>query len=301
MKASFHFLVFLLLAAWLQAQTAPAITTQPQRIAVAAGQAATLSVTATGGGLGYQWRKGGTPISGATGASYAISSAQTAAAGSYDVVVTNPLGSVTSGAVNLVVGQAASDGYVYNDFGGQLTIVGYQGPGGAIVIPATIAGKPVVQLGSNAFVYLTSPTSVVIPEGVRSLEQGVFFGCPNLTSVVVPSTVTSISAYVFQQCPQLASIVVAAGNSVFSSEGGILYNKAKTMLLQCSRAVTGTLDLTATVTTIAGGAFFGCTFSRLSFPAAITTIDSGGFYALGGLASVYFRGNAPALSTPGPV
>ena len=279
--------------------SAPLITTPPAKTEAAVGQAVTLSVTATGGGLGYQWTKDGSAISGATSASYVISSARLTDGGMYDVVVSNTLGTATAGN-RLVVGQAASDGYVYDDNAGQLTLVGYQGPGGAITIPASIGGKPVVSLGRDLFAYRSTLSSVVIPEGVKTLVQGVFFSCPNLTSVVVPSTVSSVGAYVFQQCPQLASIVVAAGNPAFSSEGGILYNKAKTMLLQCSRAVTGALDLPATVTSIGRHAFFGCTFSRLSFPAAITTIDSGGFYALGGLVSVYFRGNAPALSTPGP-
>ena len=283
----------------LAAGTVPVITTPPAKTEAAVGQSVTLSVTATGGGLGYLWTKDGSAISGATSASYVISSARLTDGGMYDVVVSNTLGSATAGN-RLVVGQAASDGYVYDDNAGQLTLVGYQGPGGAITIPASIGGKPVVSLGYGLFSYQSTPTSVVIPEGVKTLVQGVFFSCPNLTSVVVPITVSSVGAYVFQQCPRLASIVVAAGNPAFSSEGGILYNKAKTMLLQCSRAVTGTLDLPATVTSIANQAFFGCTFSRLSFPAAITTIDSGGFYALGGLVSVYFRGNAPALSTPGP-
>src|SRR5207249_2598000 len=50
---------------------APTITTQPVSQTVTAGQPATFSVSATGTApLSYQWQKGVTPISGATGASY---------------------------------------------------------------------------------------------------------------------------------------------------------------------------------------------------------------------------------------
>ena len=83
---------------------APAIATQPAAQSVTAGQAATLTVVATGGGtLTYQWRKGGVAISGATAASYTIAATATADAGSYDVVVTNGAGSVTSAVVALTV------------------------------------------------------------------------------------------------------------------------------------------------------------------------------------------------------
>jgi hypothetical protein len=53
--------------------------------------------------LSYQWRKGGTAISGATSATYTISATAASDAGSYDVVVTNSAGSVTSSAATLTI------------------------------------------------------------------------------------------------------------------------------------------------------------------------------------------------------
>ncbi len=73
------------------------ITTHPLSYTAAVGGSVTFSAAATGSApLGYQWRKGGTPIGGATLSSYAIASVGTSNAGSYDVVVTNILGSGTS-------------------------------------------------------------------------------------------------------------------------------------------------------------------------------------------------------------
>ena len=54
------------------AVVAPAITTQPAAQTVADGQAATFSVTATGTSPGYQWKKNGTDIPGATSSTYTI-------------------------------------------------------------------------------------------------------------------------------------------------------------------------------------------------------------------------------------
>ncbi len=64
----------------------------------------TLSITATGTpGPTYQWRKDGINIPGATSASYSIPAADNDDAGSYDVVVSNSCGSVTSNPATVTV------------------------------------------------------------------------------------------------------------------------------------------------------------------------------------------------------
>jgi glucose/arabinose dehydrogenase len=83
---------------------APAIVQQPSSITLSAGQPATFSVTATGTApLKYQWQKNGVSISGATAATYSIASTTSSHAGSYRVVVSNTVGSVTSNAAQLTV------------------------------------------------------------------------------------------------------------------------------------------------------------------------------------------------------
>ena len=82
----------------------PAIGTQPTSQSVTTGSSVTFSVAATGEGtLSYQWKKDGTIISGATSASYSISSTATSDAGNYSVTVTNSWGSTASNAASLTV------------------------------------------------------------------------------------------------------------------------------------------------------------------------------------------------------
>ncbi|MCX6954222.1 MAG: hypothetical protein NTV51_18890, partial [Verrucomicrobia bacterium] len=83
----------------------PTITTQPQSTAVVIGGQLTLSVVGTGGGLSYQWKLDGTPIPGATSATYTRSNAQPADSGRYTVDVINSAGATTS-AVAVVSVQA---------------------------------------------------------------------------------------------------------------------------------------------------------------------------------------------------
>lgn len=95
---------------------APTISAQPQPVTITAGATATFSVTASGSGsLTYQWRHNSTPISttsnpSAATATLTINNAQSADAGSYDVIVSNGVNpAATSNAATLTVN--APDAY----------------------------------------------------------------------------------------------------------------------------------------------------------------------------------------------
>ena len=91
--------------ATLTVQVPPSITVQPVSVTVTAGQTANFSVTAAGTSpLSYQWQENGANINGATSPSYATPAAKTSDNGAAFVVsVTNPAGSVSSGAATLTV------------------------------------------------------------------------------------------------------------------------------------------------------------------------------------------------------
>jgi Abnormal spindle-like microcephaly-assoc'd, ASPM-SPD-2-Hydin len=84
---------------------APSISTQPASQTLAAGQAATFLVAASGSApLSYQWQKNGAAISGATSSTYITPAAATSDTGSqFTVVVSNSAGNVTSNAATLTV------------------------------------------------------------------------------------------------------------------------------------------------------------------------------------------------------
>ena len=91
-------------AATLTVKVVPVITAHPASLTVNPGVSASFAVTATGTApLSYQWKKDGTSISGATGATYTIASTQQTHEGSYTCVVTNSVGSATSNAATLTV------------------------------------------------------------------------------------------------------------------------------------------------------------------------------------------------------
>lgn len=106
--------------------TIPTITTQPAPQTVTAGQTATFSVTATGTApLSYQWQKNGANVSGAIGASYTTPATASSDNGStFDVVVTNTAGSITSQPAMLTVNSTNTAPTVITQPGNQSVTAG---------------------------------------------------------------------------------------------------------------------------------------------------------------------------------
>lgn len=88
----------------LTVHTAPIVTIDPTTQGACEGGAVTLSVTASGDPAPtFQWRHNGGDIGGATEATLVIDPVAMSAGGTYDVVVNNLCGTVTSGAAMLTV------------------------------------------------------------------------------------------------------------------------------------------------------------------------------------------------------
>ncbi len=92
----------------IPAPVAPSITTQPASLTVNAPASATFSVVATGDApLGYQWRRNGVNIGGATSSSYVLNPTAVADSGAqFDVIVSNTAGTITSAPATLTVNPA---------------------------------------------------------------------------------------------------------------------------------------------------------------------------------------------------
>ncbi len=83
--------------------TPPSISAQPGNDTKCEGQGTSFSVTASGGTLSYQWKKGGIAISGATNSTYSIGTLAVGDAGNYTVDVTNSCQTLPSSAAVLTV------------------------------------------------------------------------------------------------------------------------------------------------------------------------------------------------------
>jgi hypothetical protein len=104
--------------------------------------------------------------------------------------------------------------------GGGVVITAYTGPGGAVIIPGTIGGKPVTGIGEAAFYSCSRLASAVTAEGVTSIDSWTFFQCVSLKTVTIPDSVTRVGEKAFGACFSLkpkirANIEQRFGSRVF--------------------------------------------------------------------------------------
>jgi len=115
----------------------------------------------------------------------------------------------------------------------------------------------VTKIGEAAFEYCESLTSITIGNKVTTIGYRAFTVC-DITSITIPNSVTSIGNYAFDICRSLTAINVDSGNSAYSSQDGILFNKDKTELIRYPPGKTGEYTIPNSVTKIEGSAFLDC-------------------------------------------
>ena len=162
-----------------------------------------------------------------------------------------------------------------------------------IVIPDSVK-----EIGEGAFA-ITSLKSVKIPEGVTTIEDGLFSSCFALTSVtipdsvvtigdeafyqcvlleniVIPDGVTAIGKSTFKSCRGLKSIKVADGNTIYDSREGcnaIIEKATNTLIYGCKNTM-----IPNSVTKIGDGAFHECTkLKSITIPDAVKEIAGDAF------------------------
>jgi len=210
-------------------------------------------------------------------------------------------GSVTS------IGNNAFSGTLWLEVQGDFVIVNgillaYQGSAKEVVIP-----QGVVRIEDEAFAWNSTLEIAVISEGVESIAVNAFYCCDNLKQLEIPGSVMEIGIdyYIccFKTCPNLEYINVSPDNANYMSENGVLFNKARTILL-CyptgNKAVSYTIPdgsvrienwafqncknlnsitFSDTVTEIGYFAFSGCdSLKNVSVPQNVLKIEEGAFY-----------------------
>ena len=153
------------------------------------------------------------------------------------------------------------------------------------------------EINQNAFKNCNSLTSITIPDGVTSIGENAFYYCNSLTSITIPDTVTSIGDYAFHNCSSLTSIEVDQTNTTYSSEDGVLFNKAKTTLIQYPIGNTRTsYIIPSSVTSIGKSAFYYCnSLTSITIGKIVTNIYYNAFSNCCALAEVY---NYSSLTIP---
>lgn len=160
---------------------------------------------------------------------------------------------------------------------GYVVVTGNSNVSGAITIPDTHNGEPVVGIGRDAFLNCDGLTSITIPSSVKSIGWYAFSGCTGLTSITIPDSVTEIDWFAFANCTGLTTVTIGGnceiGAGAFSG-------------------CTALTDVTIQngITGIGWSAFKGCTnLDNITIPGTVTVVDRYAFYNCGKLANVYYK------------
>lgn len=165
-------------------------------------------------------------------------------------------------------------------------------------------------IDERAFAECSSLESITIPEGVKTVGEHAFASCTSLKSLAFPSSLTTIGEDALYGLKSLESVTVGKGNANFSSNDGVLFDKAGTTLLLYPQSKPDvqyaiphgvksfkmfafkdtkvkSLILPSTMTSIDIYAFSGCSsLVSISIPASITSIGQGVFDECSSLASI---------------
>ena len=121
-----------------------------------------------------------------------------------------------------------------------------------------------------------------IPDGVDTIGESAFYGCPDLSNLYIPESVSNYWSDSFNKCGRL-SINVSQNNPKLSSQDGVLFNKDKTRLIRYAQDGSS-YKIPDTVTEIFSYAFCDCSsLTDIYIPNCVNYI---GRYAFSGCRSL---------------
>jgi len=144
----------------------------------------------------------------------------------------------------------------------------------------------VTRIGYGAFSSCSNLTNVTINESVESIDIFAFIRCSKLSSVRIPESVTSIGIHAFLYCANLKEIVVGTNNPAYTSDDGILFDQARTRLIECPGGKTGNYVIPDSVASIANGAFCGAGLNSVTIDNSVSDIGTETFFGCYNLTSV---------------
>lgn len=185
-----------------------------------------------------------------------------------------------------------------------------------IVLPAKLKEVPY-----HCFYNCDALTRIEIPPLVDTIGVDAFVNCEVLEEVVIPKATTIIPPNSFWDSPSLMSFIVHPDNPTNKSIGGVLFDKAGTILKLYPAARKGSYAIPETVITIQNlgfknaqyltavqlpnslqtipiHAFQSCGELRwVNIPASVQSVKLSAFYGCAKMERAVFAGDAPTLGT----
>lgn len=181
--------------------------------------------------------------------------------------------------------------FTYVNHGDSIEITGFDNSVSDVVIPSEIEGLPVTAISVGAF-YLSTITSIEVPDSVTSIGEMAFLGCTSLKSVKLSTGVAKIDKNAFGSCSALQEIQVAKDNPNFSSLNGVLYSKKQdTLVIYPAAKTDAAYIIPSNVTSVAMYAFSENPYlETLTIPNSLIKVGDSAFYNCKNLRAVSYNG-----------
>lgn len=181
--------------------------------------------------------------------------------------------------------------FAYVNHGDSIEITGFDNSVSDVVIPSEIEGLPVTAISVGAF-YLSTITSIEVPDSVTSIGEMAFLGCTSLKSVKLSTGVAKIDKNAFGSCSALRKVQVAKDNPNFSSLDGVLYSKAQdTLVIYPAAKTDAAYTIPGGVTSVAMYAFSENPYlETIAIPNSLIKVGDSAFFNCKNLRSVSYNG-----------
>lgn len=157
---------------------------------------------------------------------------------------------------------------------------------GKITIPKKLGGYPVSAI--DGFGYRKGITSVIIPEGVKTISYGAFGNCEDLKSITIPKSLTGIGELAFLECEKLQEVHISSLKSwckidFDNRESNPLYY-AKDLYLN-GKLLTK-INIPESIKKVKDNAFIGCSAAKITIPESVKSIGTRAFANCENLTSI---------------
>lgn len=160
---------------------------------------------------------------------------------------------------------------------------------------ADINGTLVYRKSDMAVLFIAKAATIEIPEGIKSISNGVLVSNLDLTTLKLPSTFTGdLDGEFFNGDSVIETIEVAPGNTRYTCENGMLIDNTTNTLIWGNSSVT---EIPEGVEHIADNAFYNrYNGTTLIIPQSVTSIGKRAFSMSPALTTVIFKGTtAPSI------
>ena len=156
------------------------------------------------------------------------------------------------------------------------------------------------EIGDYAFKNCQALNDIRLPFSLRKIGRGAFYSCYRLQYILLPAELEELApeAFMFARsehpvtipagltnignmafsCLNAPEIIVDEKNPAYSSKNGMLFDKEKTVLVACTRQVSGKIKLPSSVREIAEGALAYSQIETVELPAKLEVIGANAFY-----------------------